>query len=780
MKRLLMICISIYAYIGGYCQETFLYSTNNYTNGIIDTRPTRNVEIVDDGVIVTYEFKGFTKQQDNLYPNSHIVKIDGFGLNASPGKPSLPIRWDSFIIPEGKKAKVDVIESQIASIPLILAPSRPLLLLDDTIGYSTSNVIPIIQYSGVFPSEIVNYTDTRVIRGVQIADVCISPINYHFSSNTSNCLKKLVYKITFENDAAYSPSLNPIYKDYSNPILKNFVLNANTLTEGESTSGSLNDCTEDYLIITTDKFLPAAKRFAKWKKYFGLNIHIISKPLWSCEEEVKDSIISCYQKQNGKLNYLLIVGDNEDVPSKSISYIFQSYGKNTFYSDCYYRDSIACSYSLYDLMVGRLPVSTLAEADIVVDKIINYEGVIYPSHPTFYQKSTHAVGFLTVAVKPYQENPFILEVSEDVKNVVEQRGFSVERLYFKEKEDQIPLFLHNGDTIPTWMLNELNKPIDPMRLVNAINKGSSYIYYAGHAKPDSLRSLNFNKSHVDLLYNRYSLPLLFSLGCYSGDFAQSESLAESLMRKENGGVLSVIAPTIAMYQQSAEYFMLGLFDAIWPDETLKQFYIKNNPLINYNVVTPDPTYRLGQIFNQAAIRSSETGPSKEIDIILKGFTLLGDPSMRMFTGVPTEFCNVKLYRLSNRIIFQTSTDGEKTISLYNYNTDETTTYKFTGNSITIPTTFARSVAIAVTMHNKIPYIDDPNEHIYVQNKILSSNYNFVGANVNIGSDVTTEYPTGEVIFNSGIYNIRANNIEIKGETTINIGAELNIITPKNQ
>ena len=72
MKRAFTIIIQLCLFVTTYGQTK-------------DCIPYRDVEIVDDGVIVTYRFNGAIQQQDPLYPEAKFWKIPGFGQNSIAG-----------------------------------------------------------------------------------------------------------------------------------------------------------------------------------------------------------------------------------------------------------------------------------------------------------------------------------------------------------------------------------------------------------------------------------------------------------------------------------------------------------------------------------------------------------------------------------------------------------------------------------------------------------------------------------------------------------------------
>ena len=76
------------------------------------------------------------------------------------------------------------------------------------------------------------------------------------------------------------------------------------------------------------------------------------------------------------------------------------------------------------------------------------------------------------------------------------------------------------------------------------NRGALVINYIGHGSSVQMADEQvFLSTDVANLTNGLRLPLLIAVSCTIGDFAnaQSKSLSEKLLLKDNGGVIAAIA-----------------------------------------------------------------------------------------------------------------------------------------------------------------------------------------------------------------------------------------------
>ena len=88
-----------------------------------------------------------------------------------------------------------------------------------------------------------------------------------------------------------------------------------------------------------------------------------------------------------------------------------------------------------------------------------------------------------------------------------------------------------------------------------------------------------------------------------------------------------------------------------------------------------------------------------------------------------------------------------------------------------------SIRLCIFAHNKFPMILRGSDFDqYIQNETVNYNRTYNARNVKIGTAVTNTKPHGDVVFSGGRTVISVREVEIQGETTIDVGAELEINT----
>lgn len=105
-------------------KRTVSHETGTFVGESSAERPERRVSVSPDGVTVTYEFKHAVVLSDPDVADHYLWRISGFGHSVVPGEPDVPVRWDSFALPEGCASfTVSVLESACVDVPLRLSPA---------------------------------------------------------------------------------------------------------------------------------------------------------------------------------------------------------------------------------------------------------------------------------------------------------------------------------------------------------------------------------------------------------------------------------------------------------------------------------------------------------------------------------------------------------------------------------------------------------------------------------------------------------------------------------
>ena len=769
MRHILILFVWLIASDTVVAQRTLNLKTLESKEGVEETIPTRDIEEVADGLIVTYTFDRLILQDDPLFENLKLAKVNGFWLNTKEGEPSVPIRWDTFIVPNSE-SNVVVVDSSYVDLPLELSPSRPLLSNSGNTFYTKESVKPISQYEGYFPKGTIPYTRKNKYREQPLLEVCISPVQYDCVNKKTRIYTKIQYKIQYGekfNRTRFTAVNNSLK---GNPFLQNIALNGSLYTTRNERSGVAQQiATSGYQIISVPKYASAVYKFAEWKRTLGFNVIVSMQSSWDTTS-VKNVV------STNNIEHLLIIGGQNDVPGVIRHQVVD--GELRYYpTDLYY----GCMTSGYNPIIhrGRIPVSTEAEAMTVVNKIIDYEKNPV-SDNDFYNTAVHCAYFEDQKDPYYGRDGYedrrFTQTSERIRNRMLSLINTVYRVYWTEMV-VTPTHWNYGDygygeAIPNELLVS-NYPWDgnASNITNHINNKAFYVLIRDHGNVQEWAYPYYSTNHINSLENGNYLPVVFSICCLTGKFNESNCFCEAFLKKEDGGCVAIYGATQSSLSGANDVLAEGMFDAIWPSSDLLPHFPTTNPS-SYYTPTPTPTYRLGQILDQGLKRVDEAYlgtltrswyPRYTSEL----FHCFGDPSMMICTESPSTFTNASIVRQDG--VITVNTGGETaTITYYNRRTGLIESFVGTFHTYTDDP----EISICISAHNKVPYIDMGS--IYIQNTTLSNSGYYEANTINVGNHVTTNQAQGDVFFLQGNYKLAGNEIELHPGTNISVGASVEI------
>ena len=741
-----------------------------------DFAPYRNVETTDDGVIVTYRFRGGIHQQDPLYPNAKYWKIPGFGLNEESGKPSTLSRWDSFAVPDGANATVEVLDCEYTDTAFVLAPARHALFESDTIGYTLENVPPISAYTGYYPTDIVEKSRILNYRGQNIQRVEVHPIQYDHTNGIVRNYSMIRYRVNFENTNTKSAKRTNTKISVTDPMIDNMVLNPANIIKRQSyarAKGAAIEDNRDYLIISIPECEDAVNEFAEWKRKMGFRVHVAIKDGWDTTT-VHSTIQGIYNQDDTNLCYLLIVGDAYDVPASDIGKRTTDNGTSIYRTDLYYGCMNDNNEYVPEIKRGRIPVGNNNDATIVLNKIIQYE-----QNPTtdfyFYNTGLHCAYFQDKDANGYADRRFTQTSEEILYYMEEYIGKNIHRVYATESFVS-PHHWNNdeysyGEEIPSY----LKRPTfawngDSLDIISHINEGTFYILRRGHGSSVGWDEPPFKNSNISSLNNGSKLPVVFSICCLNGKFSHTNCFAETFLKKENGGCVGIIAATEKSLSGYNDVLSEAMFDLIWPDSVLRITMPFYEGFDDRRGIVKS-VYEIGNILDLGMYYMDElkTGFSFSRLYTRELFHCFGDPSLMIRTEVPQKF-SPSIKRTNGVISVNANCDSTR-ISFYTPSTNQVDSYF--GRTIDYPTT-ADSVIVCIDKHNYIPFVVNCDKNVYIQNETINDERVYVGENILIGKNVTTLKEQGEVLIQNANVKFQGKDVILQPGTTItNSNVEIN-------
>jgi hypothetical protein len=383
--------------------------------------------------------------------------------------------------------------------------------------------------------------------------------------------------IVFHHPSAPTLDLTPAMQQ----VFKNLILNFPEM--GDMTP-------QGYLIITYDAFYDSIMPLARWKEKKGWSVEVRTlSQTGSSPTEIKDYIANAYQTWSPRPEYVLLVGDVNQIPAHSVmlpvgytDYSYALVGSNDF---------------LAELLIGRLPANNVNELNTMVAKILGYEQTPYMDETAWFERA------LMVAAN-YPLDTMTTPIP--VKRWVRDR------------------FLDNGyDAVDTVFYPPVTGASE---ITAAVNQGVSFINYRGGiADPDGWVLPNFHNTDVIALTNGWMLPVITSLTCWNGNFGHFTCFGEAWVRSG-----SPIAPKggVAFFGASATQTSSRWNNCL--DYGIYWGLLEENI---YNIAPVMYRGKMEVYMNFPLDTTWESGSS----FYFHTYNLLGDPSLDMWTGIPDTF-----------------------------------------------------------------------------------------------------------------------------------------------
>ncbi|MGA1793615.1 MAG: C25 family cysteine peptidase [Thermoplasmatota archaeon] len=431
-----------------------------------------------------------------------------------------------------------------------------------------------------------------------------------------------------------------------------------------------------YLIITTTELSSSFEPLAEWRSQMGLKaeVHQLSSTQGEtgrdAAEKLFNYISGIYQDSGGTLEYLLLGGDSELIPTRYLHANASKFGLDDQYlSDVYFSspgldwdhdgdaiygerediEAIGAENISFPLKVGRAPVKTIEEAGRFVTRTIEYETT--PPEGDWFDKGIISSSLMDTpnriddpltpedeGYNAYKDNGYkafenytlaYIPRSLDLINVHDysmyeggQYSGGTDTL----KQDTLPTLLSNGSSFFTFAgqsFYDVEYPVSPSLAYSLAH----WFDDSGTATPPSL-GFQPALSHSDTwnMTNGGMLPVVYISSCDSANFSDPDSLdLSNMLYAPNGGAICFIGSTGISWRGEGEDYSLG------------NWYLLSRFWQNYMTMNR-PGDSLFSLKDQYLDQKWDEIASKEPLLVgIYAYNYLGDPALRAWVGQPRSF-----------------------------------------------------------------------------------------------------------------------------------------------
>lgn len=637
-----------------------------------------------------------------------------------------------------------------------------------------------------YPSEFVEFAGMNECDGYRILTFHVCPFEYDATSKRLSLRTHIDLDIQLRPSPSTSSSRTGNREDVRN-IIRRIVVNPEDLSEQNVPAGdrSCNVLTKqqgfEYVIVTSNQFKSTFQELANWKSRKGIRSKVITVDDVLTYEgaTTKEKIKRALADISG-LSYVLLGGDTLNVPT-CMCYI--GYRENTDSitpADVYYscletknwdnngngfygelNDSVCL---LPVLNVSRAPVSTVEDAQVFVNRIINYESAPDTTnwkesilmcgsslgyrnntgwHPIYINgHSDTEIWSQTIydqSITPFwsgKQCSFLYDTYTNLGNV----GFTANVLQVELAKGYTFVDVMTHGSKVGWQMEDLN----------------TYYYYT-----------------ADVLVNSgYSV--IITTACHTNAFDYHTNhtiprhcLSQHFINNPQSGILAYWGTSRENWHTFSLIGIPPLTDGLSFDSLFyRKLFIDRYHRIG-KATTAVKEEKMAEVMDSVSYYKSERK-------VWMGYNLMGDPEMPIYLSKPKYFQNVSIQFVNDSIYVDAGTGG---FDICFINKSDSTDYYIARDITDSLAVFSRLNGVfdvCITKPGYVPFITTCGD-TYLQNITLTGTKIYETGNAMIGPDVTSIVSQGSVGINSGNTTIKASqSATVTKDFVVKLGAKFTI------
>jgi hypothetical protein len=518
---------------------------------------------------------------------------DNVARISDEGQPALPYRIVQFLLPRG--TVVDGVEATLNSGERVLREVfRPQWASPEVIPDAPrERPEPALAPAGgtAFPARSVRYLGTGTWHGRSIASFAVFPVRVVDGALALAPDITVTVRTRHGSDSgASSARMQRVSRARAQSVeraLAAVVVNPEMGATYESlpvtpppaggfqptVAPSLEGSPVEYVIITTTALASSYERLANWRTARGTPT-VVRTTEWieqnyrhgsDVQETIRTFIRDAYEKWS--TTYFLLGGDTSEIPPRYL-YTTYYYGGTLIPADIYFEgldgtwnedhddvfgeNPVDVPDVYTEVHVNRLPTSTAADVDLMIDKILSYETAV---HPEWGQKML----MLAEVLFPtnWQPGQTIQDNGADVTELIRSK-------HLNDTNMQVARLYQTDDLYPG------SYPESRAATLDSMNAGFNHIFHVGHGYRFNLHVADANVTipDADALVNNDRFFNLYMLNCTANAF-DFDCLGEHFLMNPTGGAVSAMGSSNSAFATAATYYTDKYTEVVFDDDVVR-------------------------------------------------------------------------------------------------------------------------------------------------------------------------------------------------------------------
>ncbi len=641
---------------------------------------------------------------------------------------------------------------------------------------------------GTYPKDNVIYTGTHLMDGYKYLSFLVCPFSYDALNKNIHLKTKVSIRLQLRQSDTKGRDVisnrENIGKNMRS-MVRNMVVNGDDVEKlyikpsisGRTTKSSVSEPYR-YIIVTNETLRPAFEKLARWKTLKGVRTKVITiedcceaYPNYTSQLAIK-TILSNYYHTG--MEYALLGGDTNIVPAQ-ICYL-PHWTKDTYdtpadlyyacFDNCFSWD--ATGNHVYgeiddnvdldpEFIITRTSVSSLTEAEIFVNRIIEYESS--PKTEGWTNDFLSCGNFLRYYT--IKNGLQISDAQYQGEYVCENGVQSYWSGVLFELFDTFTNYGADYDATGEHIQNELEKGYT---FVDEFSHGWANCW--GWLENDTKYTISMADSLVNSGYS-----IITTISCYTNAFDKISTdfpdeveyyntcLSEAFIRNPHSGILAYFGSSREGWTGCSYLFNEMFYESLLSGNRM-QFG------------------RAAMSAKNAFLSLSSPQSFDNYRWLIMTLNPIGDPEMPVFTWTPQIFTNVNV-SFSNGSLSVTTGVSDCRICVSSV-ADSGDSY-FELSDSTNSATFSGvndDCYLCITKTGYVPYVARVGTSVFLQNETIKNDLRIFSTMTDAGSNVTSLKPQGPVSIEKGKLSVRSQgNVTLKNDFEVKLGTELDILTP---